>query len=196
MVTRVRNNGKVFEDNFKDSAEKQNLLYERFPDSNKFGQNRNKFGQNNGGAIRFTLNSPCDCFLFDSYSLFYVELKATKNTSISFNQPSYEDTKKKVMIKPHQVRSLLKRTNFDNVYAMLVLDYADRTNSKGETTEGGTYAIPIVDFVEWTRYCGKKSINKDDAEQIGIKVDRRKKKVNYEYDIVGMLKTITMVCNE
>lgn len=175
----MANKGKLFEQQFKKSVDKTGYLFERFPDSNKFGQ---------GGSsqIRFTLNSPCDCFIFDGDYLYYVELKHTDNTGISFNQPPYEKTKQTVMIKPHQVQSLMDRSKYSNVICGLVLDFADR-ETKTQHIEGGTYFIDIETFVGWATTIGKKSINQEDATMIGIKVDRKLKKVNYEYDIKKML---------
>ena len=178
----AKNQGKVFEEQFKKSVDKTGILFERFPDSNKFGQG--------GGNTRFTLNSPCDCFMFDSYYLYYLELKHTKNTSISFNQPPYEKVKNKtLMIKPHQVKSLMERSKYPNVICGLILDFEDR-ETKSKTIEGGTYFIEINTFVGWCASVDKKSINQEDCELIGIKVDRTKKKVNYTYDIEKLIKDI------
>ena len=178
----AKNQGKVFEEQFKKSVDKTGILFERFPDSNKFGQG--------GGNTRFTLNSPCDCFMFDSYYLYYLELKHTKNTSISFNQPPYEKVKNKtLMVKPHQVKSLMERSKYPNVICGLVLDFEDR-ETKSKVIEGGTYFIEINTFVGWCASVDKKSINQEDCELIGIKVDRTKKKVNYTYDIDKLIKDI------
>lgn len=174
------NNGKRFETNFGKSAVDQGLLYERFKDSNKFG-----FGQ----QTRFTSQNPCDSFIHDGSTLYYIELKSTIGTSISFNQPPTEKGGTP-MIKPHQILSLLERSKYPNVYCGLILDYADRVNKKGEVIEGGTYWIEINTFVGWCNSMTKKSINKDDAEIIGIKVSRTKKKVNYSYDILKLLSDI------
>lgn len=177
----MSNNGKKFETNFKLSVIEQGLFFERFQDSNKFGF---------GDKTRFTLNSPCDCFVYDTQYLYYIELKTTIGTSISFNQPCTEKGNGTYMIKPKQVTSLLERDKYKNVYGLLVLDYADRVNKKGEIIEGGTYAIRIEDFYNWAESVDKKSINKDDAEKIGIKIDRKRKKVNYRYDVKSMLEKI------
>lgn len=178
------NNGKKFEQQIKKSVDKLGILFERFPDSNKFGQGNDR-------QTRFTLQSPCDCFIFDGYRLYYIELKHTENTSISFNQPPYEKSKNKsLMIKPHQVKSLMERSKYDKVECGLVLDFADRTNSKGEIVQGGTYYIDINTFVGWTMAVPKKSINQKDAEMIGIKINRELLKTNYEYDIKGLLDSI------
>lgn len=176
------NNGKKFENAIKNSTTKQGILFERFQDSNKFNQGNND-------KIRFTLNSPCDCFMFDGYCLYYIELKSTIGTSISFNQPCTEKGGTP-MIKAHQINSLLERQKYDNVFAGLLLDFADRVNSKGEVIEGGTYYIPIDVFVGWTKCVPKKSINKMDCEAIGIKVERKLKRVNYDYDIKKLLNDI------
>lgn len=179
------NNGKKFEGNVSKSAKCQDLLFERFQDSNKFNQ---------GGTqgIRFTLESPCDCFVHDGCCLYYMELKTTIGTSMSFNQPIEVQPKgkPKPSIKSHQIKSLLERSQYPNVYCGLLLDFDDRVNSKGETLEGGTYYIDIHTFVGWTRSVTKKSINQTDAQIIGIQVDRKKLKTNYKYDIRKLLEDI------
>lgn len=176
------NRGKLFEQQFKKSVDKTGIMFERFPDSNKFGQGGND-------SIRFTLNSPCDCFMFNPPNLYYLELKSTINTSISFNQPPYEKTKQTIMVKPHQVKSLLERSKYPNVMCGLMLNFEDR-QTKTKFIEGGTYFVEINQFVEWCSNVDKKSINQIDCEQIGIKVNRIKKKVNYEYDIKGLIQAI------
>lgn len=179
----AHNNGKKFENNVKLSTEKQDILFERFKDNGKFG-----FSE----QTRFSSENPCDCFMFDGNTLYYMELKSTIGSSISFNQPVeiQPKGKPKPSIKSHQVKSLLERANYNNVYCGLLLDFDDRTNKKGEVIEGGTYYIDIQTFVGWTRSVDKKSINKTDAEFIGIKVDKVKKKVNYTYDIRKLLDDI------
>ena len=174
----AQNKGKVFEQQFKKSVDKLGVLFERFPDSNKFGQG-------NGEGIRFTLNSPCDGFMFDGNKLFYLELKHTENTSISFNQPPTEKGGTP-MIKPHQVKSLMERSKYLNVICGLVLDFADR-ETKTKVIEGGTYFVEINTFVDWCNAVAKKSINQEDCEMIGFKIDRTKKKVNYTYDIEKLI---------
>ena len=176
-----RNNGKRFENNIKDSIINQGLLYERFKDNGKFG-----FSEH----TRFSSDNPCDCFVFDSSTLYYIELKSTIGTSISFNQPCTEKGDSSKMIKSHQVNSLLERSQYPNVYGLLILDYADRITKSGKVIEGGTYAIKIQDFVTWANFVDKKSINIDDCKQIGVQVPRKRKKVNYTYDIKSMLDMI------
>lgn len=175
--------GKRFEASFRKSCERAGFLIERFQDSNKFGMSN---------STRFTMNSPCDFLLFGESSLFYFELKSTETGSVSFNQPPYEKTTKTVSIKPHQINSLLARSAYFDVYAGLIIDFADRQKKNGDVIEGGTYYISVDKFVTWAKTCGKCSINKRDAESIGIEISRQKKKVNYTYDIERMLKKIMM----
>lgn len=175
-----KNFGKLFEQNFQKSCIKQNICCIRLVDSNKFD-----FGQQS----RFTPTNICDFICFDGDILCLTELKHTIGTSISFNQPPTEKGGQP-MIKPHQVKSLLERSKYPNVYCGLLLDFADRINKKGEVIEGGTYFVEINVFVGWASSVTKKSINKDDCEIIGVKVDRTKKKVNYSYDIKKLLEDI------
>lgn len=178
----MRNNGKRFENNFKSSAIKQGLFYERFKDNGKFGFS---------DKTRFSSNNPSDAFIFDGKALYYVELKSTVGTSISFNHPCAEKGNSSKMIKAHQINSLLERSKYPNVYSLLILDFADRVTKAGKLITGGTYAIKIQDFVEWASNTYKSSINLDDCKQIGIEVSRKLKKVNYDYNVVDMINNLT-----
>lgn len=175
--------GKRFEKNIKDSCEKQNILFERFIDSNKFN--------GDSGITRFTPENPCDGLLFDKGHLIYVELKTAQTGSISFNQPPYfqPKDKPKPSIKAHQVKSLVERSKYEGVNAGLLVEFSDR-QTKTKLIEGGCFYIDIETFVTWTEYCGKKSMNVDDARYIGTPVDSVKLKVNSRYDIRGMLERI------
>lgn len=177
----MKNNGKKPEKAFQDSCEKQGILCIRLVDSNKFG-----FGE----QTRFTPSNVADFVCHNGVTMLLVEAKSTVNTSISFNQPCYEKGSGTYMIKPAQVKSLLKYCGYPNVYPILLLDYADRTNKKGVMIDGGTYAVHIEKFVQWADSTSKKSINKDDAESIGIKVERHKNRVNYRYDITDMIERL------
>lgn len=175
----AKNLGKKFENNFKKSCKKQNILCERLIDSNKFD-----FGKQS----RFTPNNPCDFICFDSKNLFYIELKSSKTGSISFDLPP---NKTGASIKAHQIKDLLVRSTYKNVFAGLIVWFADR-DTKTRHIEGGTYWIEINKFVEWAKGIDKKSINLSDTEKIGIKLKDRKLQVNYEYDIQNLFDTIAM----
>lgn len=175
-----KNNGKKFEKNFQESCKKSNVLFERFIDSNKFGNNN---------ASRFTPQNPCDGFMF-SGNLIYVELKSTTTGSLSYNVPPNLKVKgKQFAIKPHQVQALMERSEYDGVYCGLIIDFSDR-QTKTKFIQGGTYYIDINDFFIYALESGKGSINLEDAKKIGIEIPRKKKVTNYTYDIQSLIKRI------
>ena len=176
--------GKRFEKNIKDSCEKQGILWERFIDGNKWGGG-------NAESIRFTPDSPYDGIIYKKGIMLCVECKTAQTGSISFNQPPYfqPKDKPKPCIKAHQVKSLVERAKYEGVNAGLLVEFSDR-QTKTKLIEGGCFFIDIETFVTWTEYCGKKSMNVEDARYIGTVVDSVKLKVNSRYDIKKLLERI------
>lgn len=172
------NNGKRFESNFQKSVISSGYYYERLADSNKFGGH---------DSTRFTTNNPYDAHFFDGHRLYLCELKSTVNGSISFptdliNKPVKENK----MIKFRQIKDLMDRSDYPNVYPLLVLHFEDRVLKSG-TKEGVTVYIKIKDFYNWAKDCGKGSINAEDAIAIGTVIERKKLKVNYKFNIKEMV---------
>lgn len=180
----AQNNGKQFEKNVKASCVKQGILFERFIDGNKFGGSSTD-------TVRFTPDSPCDGFLFNKGNLCYLELKTAQTGNISFNQPPdiQPKGKPKPSIKAHQVKSLMDRSKYDGVSAGLLVEFSDR-ETKTKLIKGGMFFIDIETFEMWTRYCGKKSMNVDDARYIGIEVDSTTLVKNRRYDMAGLIDKI------
>ena len=174
------NEGKVFEKSFQESCKKEGICCIRLVDSNKFGDHT---------QARFTPSNICDFICHDGQNLFLLELKHTKNTSVSFNQPCDAKGNGTYMIKPSQVKSLLNYVNYPNVHSGLLVDFANR-QTKSKTIEGGTYYIDIEVFKGWADSVDKKSLNIEDAKLIGIPVDRNIKKVNYTYDLKKIFEDI------
>ena len=86
------------------------------------------------------------------------------------------------MILNYKKKSLTKAQQFDNVMAGFVLDFRC----------GNTYWISILDFNDCLAETGKKSINAQDIESHhGIIISKKIMKVNYKYDILGLLEKIT-----
>lgn len=171
------NYGKQFEKNIETSCKKQNILFERYKDNGKFGF---------GNQTRFSSKNPCDGHIFYKSNLFYVELKSSKTGSISFNQPP--DIKKEnavPSIKPHQVKALIERSVYSNVYSGLIVWFPMKS-----INNINCFYIDINIFYEWTKTCNKKSMNIKDANKIGIPISSRKLKVNYVYDIENVLNNI------
>lgn len=178
------NKGKNFEKCWQDSCKEDGVCCIRLVDSNKFG-----FGGNTN--TRFTPDNICDFICHYKDTMFLLELKHTQGSSISFNQPVMEKGDGTYMIKPKQIKRLMDYKDYENVIPMLVLDFEDRVDSKGNVIDGGTYGIHIENFVNWTRQVPKKSINIHDCKQIGIPIYRQLKKVNYEYYVEDFLSQFT-----
>ena len=164
------NPGKKFEQNFAKSVP-DNVYYMRIKDS------ANSYSH--GAGSSFTSNNPFDCFMLYNGFFLPMELKSSKENRFSVQT---EDGKTGYDIKLHQIKSLTKAQQFDNVMAGFVLDFRC----------GKTYWISILDFNDCLAETGKKSINAQDVENHhGIIISKKIMKVNYKYDILGLLEKIT-----
>ena len=104
-----------------------------------------------------------------------MELKSTQSKSFSIQSIQIEKGKD---IKYHQIQNLLKASAYDGVIAGFVLDFR----------ESNTYWINIKDFCEFNDNTTKKSINEQDViEHNGVLVHKTKLKVNYRYDVRGLI---------
>ena len=159
-------------------------MWEKYLDNGKFGFNENT-------VTRFSSENPCDGHFFHKGVLIYAELKTATTGAISYNQPPdiQPKGKPKPSIKAHQVKNLMARAQYPGVKAGLMVEFSDR-ETKTKVIKGGTFFIDIETFNLWTQYCGKKSMNVDDARYIGTEVESVKLKVNARYDIRGMLERI------
>ncbi len=137
------------------------------------------FSSQSSGAVRFTANNPFDNFIFHNGSFFPLELKSTKNTSLSIQR---EKSEKGKMIKLHQINGLLEASSYAGVYAGFIVDFR---------STGCTYFINIKDFKNFLDDTEKKSINESDiVSNNGILLEKKLLKVNYCYDIAKLLKDI------
>lgn len=162
-----KNIGKVFEQNWKNSCP-DNIFYYRPPDAaQSFGENSN---------LRFSSKSPCDCFMFNGKILYTLELKSVKTKSISFERTK-ED---KGVIHKHQIDSLKKFSSYKNVVSGFLFNFR---------LSDMTYFCSIEDFINMINNLEKKSFNeKDLLEQCNsIKIEKKKLKVNYRYNIEHFL---------
>lgn len=164
------NPGKKFEQNFAKSVP-DSVYYMRIKDS------ANSYSHGTGSS--FTSNNPFDCFMLYNGFFLPMELKSSKENRFSVQT---EDGKTGYDIKLHQIKSLTRAQQFDNVMAGFVLDFRC----------GNTYWISILDFNDCLAETGKKSINAQDVENHhGIIISKKIMKVNYKYDILGLLEKIT-----
>lgn len=175
----MKSKGKIFEENFLESTQKQNIFIHRLKDTDL---------SFNGNAVSsFTPKNKCDFFLFgmvenNKGNLFCIECKSTKYTSMSIAFNEDEDNK---MIKLHQIKSLLKLSEYDGVYSGFLLNFRDDDNNLDNT-----YYISIQNFLKFLKETSKKSINKTDCELRGIKVESTLKRKYYNYNVERMIADI------
>lgn len=169
------NSGKVFEDDFKNSVDKDRCLLLRLNDQ----------PQSFSKSAKFSLKSPCDFVLYDSLTKLFVpiELKTTKYRSMSYEDIN-EENPVNAMIHKHQLEKLLEFSKYDGVKAGLLLNF--RTE---ETNLQRTYYISIQNFLDMCKKINKKSVNEIDLINVGsaIKVDGAKKRSRYAWDVNGLL---------
>lgn len=171
----MRNSGKKFEEQFKKSVPEHCLL-QRLNDSPQ------AFKQS--GLTRFTPKNPCDFFMYDSLShnLFALELKSTKNNSVSFDDIAITEKQNK-MIHRHQILGLLKFSQYDGVIAGFIFNFRDK--KKGTET---TYFQNIKDFMNMYKTIKKYSLNINDLKNNNaIEIKGIKKRVNYLWNIKDFL---------
>jgi len=156
-----RNEGKIFEDAFRDSIDADVIYYERVKDpAASFG---------GGAKTRFSTHNPYDSYAYTFPYFFALELKSTKEKSISF---STDDNKKQ--IKKCKIEGLSRARSYKGVIAGLVFNFREQEL---------TYFLDIDNFNKFIESTTKKSINiKDVIDFGGILIPQRRKKVKYVYD--------------
>ena len=114
------NTGKVFEENFKKSVPKEYYWHRLKDPAVAFS----------GGASKYSTTNPFDCMIFTGSKLHCIELKS-KNGAITFWREDLEHDGKAhtFEIKKHQIIGLLKASEYNGVYAGIVINFrnADKT---------------------------------------------------------------------
>ena len=163
--------GKKFENSFKSSVP-DNIWYYRPPDSAQ------GFDIGSSSKLRFSQHSPCDCIMFNGYTstLYTLELKSVSTKSISFERVK-ED---KGVIHKYQIDSLYKFSKYKNVISGFILDWRASDN---------TYFIGIGKILEMINHIDKKSFSENDLLVYcsPVKIEKRKLKINYRYNIEKFL---------
>lgn len=169
----MKNEGKVFEDSFRDSIDQSQIYYYRLRDpASSFG------GKQEG--LRFSITNDYDCFIYKYPNFLPFELKSTKGTSLSIQRVKADKGK---MIKLNQIEGLTKASKHEGAYAGFVINFRETEH---------TYWLNIKDFNIFNEQTEKKSINEDDViKHSGIIVPQRLKKVKYTYDITSLISFIT-----
>jgi penicillin-binding protein-related factor A (putative recombinase) len=170
----AQNFGKVFENSFIQSLP-EHVLHKRLND--------NAAAWSGGNETRFSSNNECDFILFDDNTrTFYgLELKSTKEKSLTFWREDFEDKTKKqsFMIRKCQILGLQKWSKHKGVFGFII-NFRDLDNK--------TYFVGIEDFVQYTSALSKKSINIDDVLKMNpIEIKNHLLRTNYRYDIETFL---------
>lgn len=162
------NPGKQFEKDWKASMP-DNVYYHRLNDpAQSFAPT---------GETRFSLQNPFDCIVYRYPNLFCFELKSTKGSSLTFWREDFKE--KSFMIKKVQINGLHNAALHDGAVAGLVVNFRSVAR---------TYFIDIDSFISYTSALNKKSVNEDDVIAAGgIIIGQRQLKVNYRYDVEGLL---------
>lgn len=162
MIYISRNAGKLFEDEFKASINEKAIYYERIKDpAASFGGST---------ATRFSTHNPYDSYAYIYPNFYALELKSTKEKSISF---STSDNKSQ--IKKCQIDGLTRADKYKGVVAGFVFNFREYEL---------TYFLSISQFNIFVKHTTKKSINiKDVSECGGIIIPQKIKVVKYTYDV-------------
>lgn len=174
----MKNAGKIFEEDIKNSIDKSRSLIIRIPDPPQSFTKR--------ADTAFSVKNPCDFIVFDSKTriLFPMELKSTKFKSMSFESKDEKDTSK--MIKLHQIEGLLKYSKIDYVIPCFILNFRDEENKMQRT-----YCITINNFVDMIEKLEKKSFNEIDLINNGVlKVFGEIKRTRYRWDLNSIFDTL------
>jgi recombination protein U len=154
------NDGKLFENDFKESVPKDTYYFRVKDPAQSFGE-----GQNN---LRFSSPNPFDIILFHEDTMFALELKSTKGTAFSFKGSS-------PMIKENQIKELTKAAQFKGIIPGFIFNLRKESGNK-------TYFLHISDFNKLIASTTKSSINEKDIIDSGaIEVRGEIKKVRYKY---------------
>jgi recombination protein U len=168
----LKNSGKIFEEEIRDSIDKNKIYYYRLRDA------ASSFGGGND-SLRFSIKNDYDCFMFLSPNFFPLELKSNQGTSFSIQKEKEEKGKD---IKLHQIEGLTKASQYPDSYAGLLLNFRKTEH---------TYWLNIKNFNKFNESNAKKSINENDVIKYGgLLVPQKLKKVRYRYDIDKMIEMI------
>ena len=163
----MNNYGRVFEREFKESAEKQNIWIMKIADT--------YVPAKEASPSAFIPQQPCDFVVHFDGTLWLLELKSSQNRYITIQR----DKNNTGMIKQHQYQQMYKHTcDCEHEKAMLVLQFEREY----------TYGLLIQDFYRFLQETDKKSINKLDAVQYGaFNVEQKLARTRYYYNVKKLL---------
>ena len=162
-----KNYGRVFEREFKESAEKQGIWCMKIADT--------YVPAKEASPSAFIPQQPCDFVAHYDGTLWLLELKSTEKKYMTIERDGNRG-----MIKKHQYEQMFQKIG-EHEKAMLVLQF-EREN---------TYGLMIEDFMRFLQENDKKSINKLDVVQYGgIIIEQKLLRKNYCYNVKKLLTSI------
>lgn len=170
----MKNEGKRFEEAFAKSVPDYALVKRL---------NDNASAWSGGTNTRFASNNECDYIMFDdrTRTLYGLELKSTKEKSLTFWREDFEDKTKKqsFMIRKCQIQGLQKWSKHCGVFGFVV---------NFRSSDNRTFFISIDDFLHYTSELPKKSINMQDVLEMNpVEIENEIMRTNYRYDIAKFL---------
>jgi penicillin-binding protein-related factor A (putative recombinase) len=174
----AKNTGKNFESIIKSNAPYY-LKVVRIPDPPQSFTQRSD--------TRFSKKNPYDFEAFDSLHRidYCLELKSVAQKYITYHTSKQdEDDKKSANIQWHQIEGLTKASEYDNVIAGFLLNF------RLDSGEQLLYFLNIKDFNKFRNETNKRSMNILDVSlNGGIKINGKKLKVNYRWDLNEFLES-------
>lgn len=178
----ARNTGKNFEFIIKSNAPSY-LKVTRIPDPPQSFTQRDD--------TRFSKKNPYDYDVFDSiHRINYCwELKSVAQKYLTYHtSENDEKEKKKANIQWHQIEGLTTASEYENVIAGFLLNF------RLDNGEQLLYFLNIKDFNRFMKSTNKKSLNIMDVVLYGgIKINGKKLKVNYRWDLDEFLENQSKV---
>lgn len=179
----AKNSGKVFEESVKKCIPEYALLI-RLPDPPQSFTKRND--------TRFSHKNPCDyiCFDTNSRTLYCLELKSTKNKSISYEDINTDKEENK-MIHKHQILGLKNFSKYKNVRAGFIFNFRHFEDDKEKYLEK-TYFQSIENFLKMIDKINKKSFDEADLILYGnaIVINGEKKRTRFYWNFDEFFKNM------
>lgn len=177
---RAMNEGKRFERDFKASVPPDVWCY-RLRDSPV-----SYYGGSGAEGIRFAQDNICDFVLYRAPTLYLLELKTVGTPSAALTSLfGKSDSEKRCYKKQRHLQDMAKaEQDAAGLRALVVLCYRRTAH---------TYAVPARDVLEWVERAadgGRKSIPEQFCKNYGTPVAARRLRVNWRYDVAGMMEKI------
>lgn len=181
LTARMKNKGKIFEEDFKNSIDDKDILCIRLRDQPQVFKKTAKYSHNN----------PCDFIAFRKNHLFCLELKSTKKKYMTFDdifKKDVDESQLNGMIHRHQIVGLAKFYSYEGVSAGFILNFRNENEMTQES-----YYISIKCFMNMIYDIDKQSFNINDLKEHGaITIEGTKKRTRYKWNIEKLMNNIIL----